>query len=142
MKYLKLISWICLFSFQAFSQEPGKSFDKKNLSKKEIADCKKFRKMNGQDRYDLFQKIRPVFPTAKFKLLSSNTMEMDESSISFIMSEQQLTDLIGKPIVHNGMLDYNLTPEHCCSANFSKLDDGRVFFVSFSNCQDKQDQGR
>ena len=132
------IAILVLFVFIAcpsFSQDAEVA--PKKIQDREKTDCSKFRRMEGRDRYDQFKKVLHLFPSAKFVMNSNNKMQLKEGSISFYMSEKELTELLGKPLSDHGLLKYNLAPEQC-TAQFAKTKAGGVYFVGYDNCQAKE----
>jgi len=137
MKRFAILVIFVLITGPAFPQDDAKKDAPRKIQDREKTDCSKFRRMEGRDRYDQFKKVLHLFPGAKFVKQPDNTMKLQEGSISFFMSEKELTELLGKPILDHGMLVYNLAPDHC-TANFSKTKAGGIYFTSYANCEDKE----
>ena len=135
MKGFAIVLLLILSGSPVFSQEAVKKDSLVKLSDQQKTDCAKFRRMEGRDRYEQFCKIIHLFPSGRFIMLSNNTLELQEDSVSFYMSVQQLTDLLGKPVMKKKSLVYKLTPKEC-SALFTTTKAGGVCFVSYSNCQE------
>jgi|GEM_PF-4051227 len=135
MKGFAIVILILLFSSPVFSQDAVKKDSLVKMSDMEKTDCSKFRRMEGRDRYDQFCKIVHLFPTGKYILLANNTMKFEEDSVSFYMSAEQLTNLLGKPVMMKKTMVYKLTPKGC-SVQFATNKAGGVCFISYSNCQE------
>ena len=134
--FLIPVLFVCIACY-AFAQDTTSIYAPKKMQDREKTDCWKFRRMEGRDRYDQFKKVLHLFPSAKLVENTNHKMEVKQGSITFYMSEKELTELLGKAISDHGKLVYNLAPEHC-TAQFSKTKDGWIYFIGLSACQDKE----
>jgi hypothetical protein len=138
MKKLMLL-FVMMFSVSfLFSQNGKPVFDPSTLSKEDLQNIKIFNDKKGQPRMAEFEKIGHIFPSCKTESKRVNsiaTMYFNEETLTFIMTTDQLEQLIGKPDDASNC-SYELGGKgDPCMVSFSPNDKKVIRAIVYVNCK-------